>query len=362
MESRSSSELHHFVRAFSNRRARLTGIPSELNRIAADVVRRKAHHSTYEADDAVALLVEKLIDARERDLAAGKAPLNDLLLESELDLRAALRRRMEQAVTDALIERKLDKGLRQHVKRALKDPALAAGPVPEPVNVYEGDRISYPLVQAAVFHVMQDPNGGARTVNAIADEIRRKYVLPREGDAESSPDDVRTVEDLSDATRLVEHLNASLDSSDRELLARNSARGIDLAKERGCAPATITRARAALAGRLREFFAATNASIGSAALALEMMLGESAVKSAFESCRPRGMARWNIHRTSSGTYKMTYRNLVSGTVHECGETRGDTPVTMMVDWIIKIGEANPGDVIVLPDRSVLQLALQPGKA
>lgn len=74
------------------------------------------------------------------------------------------------------------------------------------------------------------------------------------------------------------------------------------------------------------------------------------------------MALWKISVTRAGTYQLVYRNRFNDKTFVCGETRGDTPVHLMVDWIVNHGDPKPGDLIVCPDETVLQLSSSPAQA
>lgn len=75
------------------------------------------------------------------------------------------------------------------------------------------------------------------------------------------------------------------------------------------------------------------------------------------------MARWTILPKEEGTkLKLVYRNSRSGAEHCCGVVKASTAIDDIVDWIVELGGSNPGDLIVLPDRSVLQLSLHKAQA
>lgn len=61
------------------------------------------------------------------------------------------------------------------------------------------------------------------------------------------------------------------------------------------------------------------------------------------------MARWEVYVRGDGQLGMNYRNLVTGVVHHAGVLRADTPMAMVVSWIVKDAGAAPYDVISLPD-------------
>jgi len=64
------------------------------------------------------------------------------------------------------------------------------------------------------------------------------------------------------------------------------------------------------------------------------------------------VARWNVFENRNGTVSVVYRDRLTGYVHACGELRRDTPRGMIVDWVVKIGESNPGDIIHFDDGTV----------
>lgn len=67
------------------------------------------------------------------------------------------------------------------------------------------------------------------------------------------------------------------------------------------------------------------------------------------------MAKWVVQENRRGNLSLTYKNLLSGQVFECGELRRDTPADMILKWIVKEGGPNPGDLIRFPDGTILQV-------
>ncbi|MCI0674077.1 MAG: hypothetical protein L0Y64_26825 [Myxococcaceae bacterium] len=67
------------------------------------------------------------------------------------------------------------------------------------------------------------------------------------------------------------------------------------------------------------------------------------------------MAKWLIGRREDGHLRLTHVNLQTGMTFHCGDLRADTPLDLIVEWIVTKGAPNPGDWIVTPDQQVLLL-------
>ncbi|MCI0573868.1 MAG: hypothetical protein L0Y66_24290 [Myxococcaceae bacterium] len=74
------------------------------------------------------------------------------------------------------------------------------------------------------------------------------------------------------------------------------------------------------------------------------------------------MAKWLIERREEGLLRLTYIYLQTGKTFHCGDLRADTPLDLIVEWIVTKGEPNPGDWIVTPDRHVLFLGSEGTRA
>lgn len=71
------------------------------------------------------------------------------------------------------------------------------------------------------------------------------------------------------------------------------------------------------------------------------------------------MAKWVVYMNSRACFTMLYRNLVNGAVYACGDLRLDTPMNMIVDWVMHQQAAQPGDLIKLPNGTTLQVLNDP---
>lgn len=67
------------------------------------------------------------------------------------------------------------------------------------------------------------------------------------------------------------------------------------------------------------------------------------------------MAKWILYRNARSHLTLLYRNLINGTTFCCGELRSDTPLPTILEWIITQTAAQPGDIIMLPDKQVAQI-------
>lgn len=70
------------------------------------------------------------------------------------------------------------------------------------------------------------------------------------------------------------------------------------------------------------------------------------------------MAKWILYKNSRSHLTLLYKNLVNGSVHNCGELRADTPATMILDWVLKQAATAPGDFIAFPDGTIVPLLQQ----
>ena len=73
------------------------------------------------------------------------------------------------------------------------------------------------------------------------------------------------------------------------------------------------------------------------------------------------MATWVIEAAKDGTLSVRYIHHGTGETHTCGALRPDTPLDLVVEWILTRGEARPGDWVVMPDGEIHCLS-QPGSA
>lgn len=71
------------------------------------------------------------------------------------------------------------------------------------------------------------------------------------------------------------------------------------------------------------------------------------------------MAKWIIFLNSNATLTLLYKNIVDGAVFACGELRPDTPVEMIIDWVIHQPSAHTRDIIQLPNGVAYQLMPAP---
>lgn len=74
------------------------------------------------------------------------------------------------------------------------------------------------------------------------------------------------------------------------------------------------------------------------------------------------MAKWTIYENRNGNLTLNYKNMITGQVHPCGELRTDTPKGMIVDWVVKQGDPNPGDLIQFDDGTVYQISFYQASA
>lgn len=69
------------------------------------------------------------------------------------------------------------------------------------------------------------------------------------------------------------------------------------------------------------------------------------------------MANWVVYEKASNL-QLIYRNSINGSVHACGLLRRDTPLDMIVDWVVKSGNPAAFDLIKLHDGTVYQVQPQ----
>ena len=67
------------------------------------------------------------------------------------------------------------------------------------------------------------------------------------------------------------------------------------------------------------------------------------------------MAKWILYRNARANLTLLYKNLINGTTFCCGELRTDTPLPMIIEWILNQKAAQSGDIIKLPDNQVVQI-------
>jgi hypothetical protein len=67
------------------------------------------------------------------------------------------------------------------------------------------------------------------------------------------------------------------------------------------------------------------------------------------------VAKWILYENNRSFLTLLHRNLVNGQVFNCGELRRDTPVQMIVKWVLDQAAVQPGDLIKFPDGDVVQV-------
>lgn len=70
------------------------------------------------------------------------------------------------------------------------------------------------------------------------------------------------------------------------------------------------------------------------------------------------MALWRIYENGARNYCVLYVNLATSAAEVLGHVRGETPLHEVVDWIVRQGQPDAGDVIVLPGRVLSLLRSQ----
>jgi hypothetical protein len=72
------------------------------------------------------------------------------------------------------------------------------------------------------------------------------------------------------------------------------------------------------------------------------------------------MARWEIFTEASGNVRVQYVVLQSRRqVFLCGVVRPDTPVELLIDFVVLRGDAQPLDLICFADTGVVVPVLPP---
>lgn len=71
------------------------------------------------------------------------------------------------------------------------------------------------------------------------------------------------------------------------------------------------------------------------------------------------MGLWNI-KTSERVIGVTYTNLSTGAEFDCGDNRPDTPVSMILEWVML--NADPGDIVAVNDEALPLFKLRPAAA
>jgi hypothetical protein len=66
------------------------------------------------------------------------------------------------------------------------------------------------------------------------------------------------------------------------------------------------------------------------------------------------MGKWIIYLNAQQHFTLVYRNLLEGTSFACGELRRDTPMQMVLKWIVEQAAVRAGDLVKLPDGSIVQ--------
>lgn len=67
------------------------------------------------------------------------------------------------------------------------------------------------------------------------------------------------------------------------------------------------------------------------------------------------MARWVLYENNRSFLTLLYRNLTNGEVFNCGELRRDTPVKMVLEWVLEQQSTKPGDIIKFHDGTIVQV-------
>lgn len=65
------------------------------------------------------------------------------------------------------------------------------------------------------------------------------------------------------------------------------------------------------------------------------------------------MANWRVWLQADGNLGVTYVNPVTGATFKCGVVRADTPVQLVLQWVLDRGQAATLDVITLPAGEAL---------
>lgn len=74
------------------------------------------------------------------------------------------------------------------------------------------------------------------------------------------------------------------------------------------------------------------------------------------------MAKWITFRKRDGNFKFIFVNIFTDEVATLSaDLRADTPDDMVIDWVIQVGQASIGDIIVLDSGKVVQI-VKPGLA
>lgn len=63
------------------------------------------------------------------------------------------------------------------------------------------------------------------------------------------------------------------------------------------------------------------------------------------------MAKWVCFQNRRGNLSLVHRDQKH--THNCGEIRNDTPLTMVLEWVVDQAACQPGDVLLLPDKTCL---------
>lgn len=67
------------------------------------------------------------------------------------------------------------------------------------------------------------------------------------------------------------------------------------------------------------------------------------------------MSKWLWYLNRHNCFTFLHRNLLEGTIFNCGDLRHDTPDEMVVEWIVNQEACQVGDVIRMPNGDVLSI-------
>lgn len=67
------------------------------------------------------------------------------------------------------------------------------------------------------------------------------------------------------------------------------------------------------------------------------------------------MAIWHLYRQSDGHLGLTYENRIDGRLFKCGSLRSDTPMPMIIEWVLDQKATQTFDWIRLEGGGLLQV-------
>lgn len=73
------------------------------------------------------------------------------------------------------------------------------------------------------------------------------------------------------------------------------------------------------------------------------------------------MGKWVLYQNNRSFLTLIHLNLLNGVRYDCGELRADTPLSMILKWIVSQDASRPGDVLVFHDQ-VISVASQGARA